>query len=71
MMVLDEQHPDVASKFHKGNFFHPQLMKILLCICLDHAQKTNNAVIKGDRGVIGLTEYSESSALNTWMVAFS
>ena len=44
--VLDEQHPDVASEFHKGNFVVQKSRRDFSAIVIDHEK--NNAVINGD-----------------------
>ena len=66
-MVLEEQHPDVASEFHKGNCVIHKSRRDLSGMAIDQAHEQNNAVIKGDGGAIGLTE--DPAALRRWMVA--
>ena len=66
MMSLD-QHPDVAREFHKGNFATHKSRREFSALATDQAHEHNNAVIKGDRGAIGLTE--DESALQRWTVA--
>jgi len=51
MMSLDQQHPDVAREFHKGNF--------VIHKSIDQAHEQNNVVIKGDGEAVGLTEDPE------------
>ena len=48
MMVLEEQHPDVISEFHKGNFVIHKSRRDLSAMAIDQAHEQNNAVIKGD-----------------------
>ena len=67
MMRIDEQHPEVAREFHKGNFVVHKSDRAFSSIAIDQAHEQNNAVIKGDGGAVGLTE--NSSALRRWMVA--
>ena len=67
MMVLEEQHPDVASEFHKGNFVNHKSRIDFSAMAIDQTHEQNNAVNKGDGGAIGLTEYP--AALRRWMVA--
>ena len=55
-MVLEEQHPDVASEFHKGNLVIHKSRRDFSAIATAQAHEQNNAVIKGDGGAIGLTE---------------
>ena len=67
MMSLEQQHPDVAREFHKGNFAIHKSRRECSALAVDQAHEHNNAVIKGDGGAINLTE--DPSALRTWMVA--
>ena len=67
MMSLEQQHPDVAREFHKGNFVIHKSRREYSALAIDQAHEQNNAVIKGDGGAIGLTE--DPSALRRWMVA--
>ena len=67
MMRIEEQHPEVAREFHKGNFVVHKSGRAFSSIAIDQAHEQNNAVIKGDGGAVGLTE--NSSALRRWMVA--
>ena len=67
MMVLEEQHPDVASEFHKGNFVNHKSRRDFSAMAIDQAHEQNNSIIKGDGGAIGLTE--DPAALRRWMVA--
>ena len=48
MMVLEEQHPDVASEFHKGNFVIQKSRRDFSAMAIDQAHEQNNAVTKGD-----------------------
>ena len=67
MMSLEEDHPDVAREFHKGNFVVHKSTRAFSAIAIDHAHEQNNAVIKGDGGAVGVTE--DPAALRHWMVA--
>ena len=67
MIVLEEQHPDVASEFHKGNFVIHKSRRDFSAMAIDQAHEQNNSIIKGDGGAIGLTE--DPAALRRWMVA--
>ena len=49
IMVLEEQHPGVASEFHKGNFVIHKSRRDFSAMAIDQAHEQNNAVIKGDR----------------------
>ena len=48
LMILEEQHPDVASEFHKGNFVINKSRRDFSVMAIDQAHEQNNAVIKGD-----------------------
>ena len=67
MMSLEQHHPEVVREFHKGNFVVHKSKKEFSAIAIDQAHEQNNAVIKGDRGAVGLTE--DPGALWRWMVA--
>ena len=66
-MVLDEQHPDVAREFHKGNFVIQKCRREFSAMAIGQAHQQNNAVIKGDGGAICLTE--DPASLRRLMVA--
>ena len=66
-MSLEQQHPEVAREFHKGNFVVHKSRREFSALAIDQAPEQNNAVIKGDGGAIGLTE--DPGALRRWMVA--
>ena len=52
-MSLEQQHPEAAREFHKGNCCS-QVQKGVLCyIAIDQAHEQNSAVIKGDEGQLG------------------
>ena len=65
-MSLDQQHPDVAREFHKGNFVIHKSRREFSALAIDQAHEHNNAMIKGEGGAVGLTE--DESALQRWMV---
>ena len=67
MMSLEQQHPEVAREFHKGNFVTHKSRREFSAIAIDQAHEQNNALIKGDGGAVGLTE--DPGALWRWMVA--
>ena len=48
-MVLEKQHPDVASELHKGNFVIHKSRMEFSAMAIDQAHEQNNAVIKRDR----------------------
>ena len=47
-MVLEEQHPDMASEFHKGNLVIHKSRRDFSAMAIDQAHEQNNAVINGD-----------------------
>ena len=67
MMCLEQQHPEVAREFHKGNFVVHKSRREFSAIAINQAHEQNNTVIKGDGGAVGLTE--DPGALWRWMVA--
>jgi hypothetical protein len=67
MMSLEQQHPQVAAEFDKGNFVVHKTSREFSALAIDQAHEQNNAIIKGDGGAIGLTE--DPVALRRWMVA--
>ena len=67
MMTLEQQHPEVAKEFYKGNFVVHKSRREFSALAIDQAHEQNNAVIKGDGGAVGLTE--DPGALRRWMVA--
>ena len=67
MMSLQQQHPEVAREFHKGDFVVHKSRREFSAIAIGQAHEQNNAVIKGDGGAVGLTE--APGTLWRWMVA--
>lgn len=57
MAELPNKHPHVCKKFTSGGKFTVQkTTNAFSCIPLDHSHEQNNELIKGDNGVIGMTE---------------
>ena len=56
MRSLDQRAPHVASEFKKGLFTANKTLKRFSSIAIDQAHEQNNAMVKGDGGVVGLTE---------------
>ena len=56
MMSLEQQHPEVAREFHKGNFVVHRSRREFSAIANDQAHEQNNTVIKGDGEAVGSTE---------------
>ena len=67
MAELPTKHPEVAKNFNAGNFTVLKTKRVFSAIPIDQAHEQNNACIKGDGGVVGLTD--NPSALRRWMVA--
>ena len=67
MMCIEKQHPYVTREFYQGNFVVHKSDRNFSAMAIDQAHKQNNAVIKGNRGAIGVTE--APSAFRRWMVA--
>ena len=67
MQCLKKIHPNVEKEFQCGNFTVHKTLNRFSAIAIDHAHKQNNKCVKGDGGVIGITE--NSSQLLRWMVS--
>ena len=67
MFLLDTKYPDIAERFREGKFTVSKTHNNFSSIAIDHAHEQNNKCIKGDGGVIGLTE--NSAQLLRWMVS--
>ena len=67
MTELPEQHPDIYREFNAGNFTVQKTKRVFSAIPIDQAHEQNNACVKGDGGVVGLTD--DPSALRRWMIA--
>ena len=67
MGLLDTVHPDVAKEFNAGHFVIQKTGNDFSGMAFDHGHEQNNAVIKGDGGVVGLTE--DEDALRRWGIA--
>ena len=67
MLALEQMHPGVYKEFSRGHFAVRKTEKTFSIMAIDQAHEQNNAVSKGDRGVIGLTE--DQTALRRWTVA--
>ena len=63
---MKHKHPEVCAAFQDGGFVVQPSNKPSSAISMDQAHKMNNKVIKGDGGIIGLTE--SKSALECWLV---
>ena len=67
MLELQSKHPEVYKEFEKGHFTVRKTDHKSSNIALDQAHEQSNVIVKGDGGVIGLTE--DTGALRRWMVA--
>jgi len=56
MCELPVKHPNVFQQFSSGSFVVQKTKRPFSAIALDHAHEQENALIKGDRGAVGLTE---------------
>ena len=64
---LKDDFPDVYEQFKEGKFMIQKTNREFSAIAIDQAHEQNNAIIKGDGGIIGITEHE--SALLRWTVA--
>ena len=64
MNLLGMIHPNTLTEFKKGHFTVRKTLNRFSAIAIDHAHEKNNKWVKGDGGVIGLTE--NSSELLRW-----
>ena len=67
MLSLGTKHPHQAEEFENGNFVMHKSSRAFSRIPIDQAHEQNNKCVRGDGGVIGLTE--NTSELRRWMVA--
>ena len=67
MLALSETHRSVYREFMKGNFVFHESNRQFSGLALDQAHEHNNAFVKADGGVIGITE--NPSALLRWMTS--
>ena len=64
---LGETQPDVATEFCDGKFTVQKTCRVFSSIAVDKAHEQNNAIIKGDKGAVGLMQSPES--LRCWCFA--
>ena len=53
MISFEQQHPEVAREFHRGNFVVHKSRMEFSAIAIDQAHEQNNEVIKGNGGQLG------------------
>ena len=66
MLALEHSHPDIYREFLAGNFTISKSRRKFSSLAIDHAHEQLNAVIKGEGGVVGVTE--SDAALCRWAV---
>ena len=67
MNLLGKIHPNTLTEFKKGHFTVRKTLNRFSAIAIDHVHEQNNKWVKGDGGVIGLTE--NSTELLHWTVS--
>ena len=65
MLALDNIAPRIVTEFEKGHFVVHKTHNTFYSIAIDHAREQNNKLVKGEGGVIGLTE--SAPQLLRWM----
>ncbi|CAG2222711.1 unnamed protein product [Mytilus edulis] len=64
--AFDTIAPSIATEFESGNFVVHKTLSTFSAIAIDQAHEQNNKLVKGEGGVIGLTE--NASQLLRWIV---
>ncbi|XP_063543982.1 uncharacterized protein LOC134754187 isoform X2 [Cydia strobilella] len=67
LVNLEKMHPDLLKHFEKGQFVARKTDRPFSGIALDQAHEQINAILKGDGGMIGITENADS--LRKWIIA--
>ena len=67
MVQLEERVPSIYEEFNAGNFVVRKSNHVFSAIAVDQCHEQLNATIKGDGGVIGITQ--NASALIEWITA--
>ena len=67
MVELPTNHPMIAKKFSDGYFSIQKTSRVFSAMPIDQASEQNNAYIKGDGRIVGLTD--NPNALWCWMIA--
>eukprot|EP00794_Sanderia_malayensis_P014494 gene14494-16001_t len=67
MENLEQEHPNVYENFARGKFVVHNSTKVFSGISIDHAHEQNNKLIKGDGGIIGITD--NEKALERWLIS--
>ena len=66
LLQLQSRCPDVYSEFMRGHFVTTKTKRKFSAMAHDQIHEQQNAVLKGDGGIIGITE--NEPALHRWMV---
>lgn len=69
MLALSSTCPEVRQEFVNGNFVVHKSQNLFSAIAIDHAHEQNNGMLKGDGGVIGLLQNSDT--VLRWLIAGS
>ena len=67
MAELPKVHPDIYTQFNYGHFTVQKTKQVFSAIPIDQVHEQNNACVKDDGGVVGLTD--NPSALRQWMIS--
>jgi hypothetical protein len=67
LLLLKTNNTSVHDEFMKGNFVTQKTARKFSGMAHDQVHEQLNAVVKGDSGIVGITENDE--ALRRWMVA--
>ena len=67
LLQLQSRCPDIYADFVRGNFVTRKRSRKFSSLAHDQVHEQQNAIVKGDGGIIGITEHE--AALKRWMVA--
>ena len=67
LLALQKKCPSIHAEFLKGNFVTQKSKHKFSALAHDQVHEQLNAVVKGDGGIIGITE--NDAALRRWMIA--
>ncbi len=67
LLRLKERCPSIWEEFTKGHFVTQKTSNRFSCLAHDHIHEQFNAVMKGDGGIVGITE--NEAALHRWMTS--
>ena len=66
MLTLSTAHPQIFELFHAGHFVVKKSERAFSLIALDQNHEQQNAILKGDGGIVGITE--DESAPRRWLI---